>query len=116
MLRDFQLDAGRGRIYVPLEALDAAGIDPGALQSASPEAMRSVLAPWQARLKSTLAALPERLTPVERSTQRAGLVLAALHLRLLDRIDPARAHSPTRPDVPPFSRLWTAWTTAVRYA
>ncbi|HEX7373869.1 MAG TPA: squalene/phytoene synthase family protein [Steroidobacteraceae bacterium] len=116
MLRDLTLDAGRGRVYLPLDALDAAGIDPSAVRAASAEALRPVLEPWHARLVTTLAALPEGLTGIERSRQRPGLVLAALHLRLLERLDPARPAAPGRADVSPWSRLWTAWTTAVRYA
>lgn len=116
MLRDFAIDAERGRLYVPLDAIEAAGIDPTSLKSASPAALQSVLEPWRARVKETLLALPERLAPSERSTQRPGLVLAALHVRLLERIDLAQPATLQRADVPPWSRLWTAWTTAVRYS
>jgi phytoene synthase len=116
MLRDLGRDADRGRVYVPLDALEEAGIDPAALRAASPAALRSVLEPWQARLEASLSALPQRLTSIERRTQRPGLVLAALYLRLLKRIDPASPAAKDRADVPPWSRLWTAWSTAVRYS
>jgi len=115
MLRDLALDASRGRVYVPLDALAQAGIDPSSLGTASPAAVRSVLDPWRRQVAASLASLPALLGRGERSTQRPGLVLAALHRRLLDRIEPTALTS-VRVDVPPWSRLWTAWTTAVRYS
>lgn len=116
MLRDLQVDSARGRLRAPLDALQAAGIDPLHLDAAAPGAFGRLIAPWRSRATGLLRDLPSVLSPAERSTQRAGLVLAALHLRLLDRIDPERPVPAGRADVPPWSRLWTAWTTAVRYA
>jgi hypothetical protein len=43
-------------------------------------------------------------------------VLAALHERLLEQIDHRREIARSRVEVPHWSRLWTAWRTAVRYA
>jgi phytoene synthase len=115
MLRDLALEAARGRVYAPLDALARAGIDPASLGTASPAALRSVLDPWRGQVAASLASLPAVLERGERSAQRPGLVLAALHRRLLERLDPAALTARVRVDVPPWSRLWTAWTTAVRY-
>jgi hypothetical protein len=51
-----------------------------------------------------------------RSTQRHGLVLAALHARLVDRLERTGSEPAGRLDLEPFARLWTAWRTALRHA
>jgi hypothetical protein len=48
--------------------------------------------------------------------QRHGLVLAALCRRLLDQISHDGVFARTRAEVPAWSKLWTAWTTALRAA
>jgi phytoene synthase len=116
MLRDLPRDITRGRLYVPLDVVTAAGLDPSNLQTSQPAALAAVLTTWRDRVDGTLAALPSLLSSAERSTQRPGLVLGALHRRLLERIDVSQDGATTRPEVPPWSRLWTAWSTAVRYA
>jgi len=116
MLRDRALDLERGRLYLPLDVLEAAGIVPDDLRSATHAALSRVVSEWRDRVGRSLSSLPASLSPSERSTQRPGLVLAALHQRLLERVD-ADAPSPRqRADVSPWARLWTAWTTALRYA
>ena len=107
MLRDLRVDIAAGRFYAPLEPLDVAGVGPSDLKdrAASPAAER-FLADWAARLGDELAALPELLADAaERTRQRHGLVLGALHGRLL-----------ARTELGPLNRLWTAWRTALRYA
>lgn len=116
MLRDRAIDLERGRMYLPTAVLQAAGIDPMDLRSATPEAMGRIVREWRDRIGQSLGELPALLPATERSAQRPGLVLAALHRRLLDRIDTQAQPGQQRADVPPWSRLWTAWATAVRYA
>jgi len=60
--------------------------------------------------------LPLLLQPAERRAQRHGLVLAALHRKLVDAIDHRREIARARAEVPAWTRLWTAWRTAVPYA
>jgi 15-cis-phytoene synthase len=116
ILRDFSIDLARGRLYLPLDAAEAAGIDPGDIRAATPDSLRRAIDPWRARLGHALAGLPALLAPYERTAQRPALVLAALHGRLLKRIAVEAQAAGERADVPPWSSLWTAWTTAVRYA
>jgi phytoene synthase len=107
MLRDLHVDLAEGRFYAPLEPLNIAGVTPSDLKedAASPAAER-FLAAWSARLAGELAGLPELLPDAaERARQRHGLVLGALHRRLLARGEPG-----------PLNRLWIAWRTALRYA
>jgi phytoene synthase len=115
MLRDLAQDLQRGLLYVPLDALTEAGLDPRrvAQQPADPAFLR-VLAEWRTRLAAELAALRGLLDGQERVRQRHGLVLAALHQRLLSGIARSGAVDAERVEVPPFARLWTAWRAAIR--
>jgi phytoene synthase len=118
MLRDLPRDVARGQIYAPLDALHAAGIEPGALAgtSADPRCQRFV-DDWRRCVDSELASLPALLgRREERTTQRHGLVLAALHGRLLERIASSSGTGLGRAELGPWTRLWTAWRTALRYA
>ena len=107
MLRDLPVDLAAGRLYAPLEPLDAAGVGPTDLAApASNLAAARFLEEWTARLGDELDALPGLLADAaERARQRHGLVLGALHARLL-----------ARSELRPLHRLWTAWRTALRYA
>ncbi len=116
-LRDLRGDIAAGRLRLPLATLEDAGIDPGSLlREPLPAALPSILEVEKSALRALLAALPGRLSRAERATQRQGLVLAALHQRLLDQVDHARELARTRAELAPWPRLWTAWRTAVRHA
>ena len=115
-LRDFAHDLALGRLYVPLDELAREGIDPADLAHAEPARLGRVLAAWRRDACTMLDSLPALLEREERRAQRPGLVLAALHRRLLDRVDPDAAAAAGRPELPLLRRLWTAWTTAVRNA
>jgi phytoene/squalene synthetase len=105
-----------GRLRLPLATLDAAGLDPASLlREPMPAALPPLLAAEKSALQSRLAALPARLDRTERATQRQGLVLAALHQRLLAHIDHRTTVARTRAEVPPWSKMWTAWRIAVRH-
>jgi phytoene synthase len=118
MIRDFQQDLGRGRLYLPLEVIEAAGLDPTGWQQAPPkEPVSGLLDAWRSRVARSLASLPGLLPDrTQRAAQRPGLVLAALHERLLKETARVPFDSGSRADVGPLARLWTAWRTAVRSA
>jgi phytoene synthase len=118
MIRDLHLDLRRGRIYLPIDDLEAAGIDLATVQqSLAPPALQAMLDAWRSEVAAALAALPALLPEREqRSAQRPGLVLGALHERLLARTARTAPGSATRVELPPVVRLWTAWRTAVRYS
>ena len=118
MLFDLDSDLARGRLYAPTTALEAAGIDPQDFARDRRTATSSrFIAEWQDRVRSDFESLPAILDePALRGTQRHGLVLASLHARWLET--PATATTPTggpRPELGPFTRLWTAWRTALRH-
>ena len=118
MIRDFRHDVGRGRLYLPLEVIESAGLDPPALGE-SPQLAENagLLDEWRARTSRSLRSLPEVLPDrAQRSAQRHGLVLAALHERLLECTARPATLTAERVEVGPLARLWTAWRTAVRHA
>ena len=118
MVRDFGHDIRRGRLYLPLEAIEAAGLDPVELQQSAPrEAVQGILSAWRARVAHSLASLPGLLPEKgHRAAQRPGLVLAALHERLLIETAQVEPDTAIRAEIGPLARVWTAWRTAVRYA
>ena len=73
---------------------------------------------WSMRATDELAALPAVLADAgERSRQRHGLVLGALHASLLERLAASLIAAPgARTELAPLNRLCTAWRTALRYA
>ena len=117
MLQRLPLDAGRGRLYAPLDVLHDLGIDPASLgRGERGPSVRRFLDDWQARVRRELLALPTLLdTALERGAQRHGLVLAALYARWLDQPAAAEQRQQRRLDLDSLDRLWTAWRTAVRH-
>lgn len=116
MLRDIRLDLGQGRLHVPLERLEAAGVDPLTVRTDdTSSSFLALLYEWRDELRSRLSTLPQLLTKPERRTQRQGLILAALHLKLLQYIEHDGELARTRAEVPNWTRLWTAWRTALRH-
>ncbi|MGI9247163.1 MAG: squalene/phytoene synthase family protein [Steroidobacteraceae bacterium] len=117
ILRDLRRDLGHGRLRLPLEVLEAAGIDPGSLRAETWNAPLSrMLDDVREALRREIDALPAELDRDERRTQRQGLVLAALHQRLLANIAHRTELARTRAEVSPWSKLWTAWRAAMRAA
>lgn len=117
MLRDLRAHLARGKLPIPLDALAAAGVDPAQVRpdSVAP-ALLDLLESMRQSLATQLCRLPAVLQPPERVAQRQGLVLAALHGKLLEHIDHRTGLARTRAEVPAWTKLWTAWRTAVRAA
>jgi len=116
MLLDLDRDLARGRLYAPAAALETAGIDPEAfVRDRRTPTASTFITGWQDRIQGELASLPAILTePALRAAQRHGLVLAELHARWIETRSAAPADGP-RPELSPFTRLWTAWRTALRH-
>jgi phytoene synthase len=118
MLRDRRIDIPVGRLYAPLDVLDATGVGPADLaRPATTPAAEQFLRSWSARVHHELESLPEALADhTERARQRHGLVLGALHGRLLTRLTATQRGTADPPaELGPINRLWTAWRTALRY-
>lgn len=113
ILRDVGEDARRGRVYLPGDAMAAAGTSAReVLQLRDTPALRQVLRDLadtaRARYARALAALPE----VDRRPQRPGLIMAAIYRTLLEEIaseDFAVMHQ--RIALTPLRKLWLAWQT-----
>jgi phytoene synthase len=117
LLRDLRGDLAAGRLRLPLDALLAAGVEPQQLRAdAVPPALERLLQSTRDELQHEFASLGASLDRAARARQRHGLVLAALHGKLLARIHHGPELERTRAEVPPWTRLWTAWRTALRVA
>jgi phytoene synthase len=116
-LRDLRGHLAHGKLPIALDALAAAGLDPAELRAESnAPALLRWLETYRQALIEELARLPDTLPAPEHVTQRQGLVLAALHGKLLQHIDHRTELARTRAEVPAWTRLWTAWRTALRAA
>ena len=112
MVRDLRQDAYDGRLYLPLDEMDARTITTAHVREAEGDArVRDALRSWRARIQDDLQPRREmndaRLRPLH--------VLAALHRRLLDRIA-ARNYDvgAERIELGPVEKPWIAWRAARR--
>jgi 15-cis-phytoene synthase len=99
ILRDVREDAARGRIYLPLEDLEAHGLTPQQVReqtSAPSPAMRSLLAYEAVRAERFYQSGQLLLPMIDRDSRPALAVLMRIYHRLLTRI--------TRADYDVFSR------------
>jgi len=100
ILRDLHADAATGRLYVPLEYLQAAGIEPG-------EPMATLSAPTFNQAAQTLVADAQeaftaahaRLPECNRRALWPALAMSAAYRDLLDRLAQATLPMPTRQHV-----------------
>lgn len=88
ILRDVGEDARRGRVYLPMDELQAAGVKVSDVLNARyvegfDGVMRSLAARARGAYRAALAALPEE----DRRAQRPGLIMGAIYLTLLDEIE-----------------------------
>ena len=106
-LRDLAMDARAGRIYWSLDDLEQRGIPLDSLRGPATPALKAIVADeiarWQQADDSTTGA------------PRPLAVLAALHIKLLDRMRrSADDVFSTRHELGPLEKVWTAWRAARR--
>lgn len=118
ILRDVGEDARRGRIYLPLDELERFGVSEQEILEGRPSARMTELLKCQAGRARTFyqaafAALPEQ----DRFRQRCGLIMASIYMSALDVLE-ARDYPvfERRVTLPPWRKLWLAWSTARREA
>jgi phytoene synthase len=114
IIRDVREDALRGRLYLPLDELQAAGVDPENLfAQAHNDRLRALLLNQAQRAhdyyERALSMLPEQ----DRYAQRSGLIMAQIYRTLLDEIeaDDFRVIE-QRIRLTPLRKFWIAWSTA----
>jgi phytoene synthase len=116
IIRDVRHDLEQGRLRVPLDRLEAAGVDPLTVgPGTTAENLLDLLQDWATSVRLQLLALPGMLATSEKPAQRHGLILAALHVKLVERLEHSGELARAPPEVPSWQRLWTAWRTAIRY-
>ena len=116
IIRDVGEDARRNRIYLPLDELARFSVSENdILNGLESDAFRQLMAFQVERAEGyyrrAFAALPQS----DRSSQRTGLVMAAIYRTLLDEIkrDSYRVLN-QRISLTPIRKLWIAWKTWLR--
>ncbi len=114
ILRDVGEDARRGRVYLPEDEMACHGVDRAAvLRRESSEGMRKLFKAQADRARTYYKAAFSRLPEVDRYSQRSGLIMAAVYLRTLDKVEaegfPVLER---RVSLSPWHKLWLAWNTA----
>jgi phytoene synthase len=115
ILRDVGEDARRGRVYLPLSDLQAAGMKVSDIVNRQyapgfPQVMQTLADRARAAYGAALAALPAG----EQRAQRPGLIMAAIYMTLLDEIEREQyrvLHQ--RVALTPVRKLFIAWRTWV---
>ncbi|MBU3725720.1 MAG: presqualene diphosphate synthase HpnD [Burkholderiaceae bacterium] len=111
IIRDVGDDARRGRIYIPVQALEQFNVDAASIlrfeySSAFETMMREMAARAHQLYDQALALLPRE----QRTAQRPGLIMAAIYRELLRLVEAESfqvLHQ--RISVAPARKLWLAW-------
>jgi phytoene synthase len=116
LIREAGQDARHGRIYLPMDELQAFGVTAADILNARHSPAFEALMTFQAQRarqmhREALHALPAS----SRRVQRPGLALAAMHMTLLNEIERDRWQVLSqRISLTPLRKLWIAWRTWVR--
>jgi phytoene synthase len=114
--RDIGEDARLGRVYLPQEDLARFGVPASSLLRAEySDAFRALMAFEVERAQQWYERALAQLPAVDRGSQRAGLIMAAIYRALLAEI--ARDGYQVldrRTSLTPLRKLWIAWATARR--
>jgi len=115
IIRDVGEDVRRNRIYLPLDELERFRVSTDDIISLREDARFSELMAFQIeRARGYYRKAMSLLPKVDRKTQRAGLIMAAIYHTLLDEIansDAKVLHQ--RIALTPLRKLWIAWRTWV---
>lgn len=113
IIRDVGEDARRGRIYLPQDELRQFGVEEAdILRSRSTPAFQNLMQFQHERALALYTKALSELPPIDRKTQRPGLVMAAIYRALL--METQRAGFPVlqaRVSLTPLHKLWLAGKT-----
>jgi len=113
IIRDVGEDARRGRIYLPQDEMAKFGVtDADILNGRENGAFKALMEFQGERARGYYAKAMEQLPAVDRKSQRAGLMMAAIYRTLLEEIaaDGYRVLK-QRISLPPARKLWLAFKT-----
>jgi 15-cis-phytoene synthase len=114
LLFDLRADAARNRLLLPREELTDYRVTAADLSHAdASDAVRALLRAQIERARQLFTDALQQLPAAERWSQHHGVIIAQLHLTLLDTLsaDPARLLR-ERVSLPAWRKLWIAWRTA----
>ncbi|HEY0720559.1 MAG TPA: presqualene diphosphate synthase HpnD [Gammaproteobacteria bacterium] len=114
ILRDVKEDVARGRVYLPEDELTRFGVTLDDLRAGRMhDGLRQLLQFQAERARHYYDTAFQRLPEIDRYHQRSGLIMAAIYLTTLDRIE-ALGYPvlQQRVSLPLLRKLWLAWRTA----
>jgi phytoene synthase len=116
IIRDVGEDAGRGRVYLPQDELARFGVSgTQVLKREFSEAFAAMMAFQVNRAREWYDRAMRELPAIDRKSQRAGLVMAAIYRALLNEIERDGYHVlDRRISLTPLRKFGIAWTTAFR--
>ena len=113
IIRDVGEDARRDRIYLPLDEIARHGVGvPDILQARQTDSFRRLMEFQIERALGYYRSAFDKLPPIDRDAQRAGIIMAAIYQATLDEIrrDGCRVLA-QRITLTPVRKLWIAWKT-----
>lgn len=114
IIRDIREDARRSRIYLPLEDLARFGVSEADILNGKTSAATQQLMAFQlGRAREYYQKAFDFLPEEDRYPQRIGLIMSAIYLKILARIEqnPNQVFA-SRVSLSPLHKLWLAWRTA----
>ena len=117
IIRDVGEDARRGRIYLPQDEMERYGVTSAELfQQRVTPGFKALMAFQVQRARRVYDEAFAALPPVDRRSQRPGLIMAAIYRALLDEIerDGFRVLD-RRLSLTPLRKAWLAWKTSWNY-
>ena len=116
IIRDVGEDARRGRIYLPLDELERFGVtEADLLDGRESTGFRQLMEFQIARAREHYDRAFAQLPAIDRRSQRAGLVMAAIYRTLLDEIERDGCHVlERRIALTPLRKLWIATLTWIK--
>lgn len=114
ILRDVQVDAQKGRVYLPMEDLERFGVDPGKFAEGRYDAsFRSLMRFEGERARGFFEKARRVLPPEDRASMKAAEIMGAIYWGLLRKIE-KRSYNVFGPKVR-LSRPAKLWTAAKVY-
>lgn len=117
ILRDAREDAHFGRVYLPLDELERRGLTVASFKAQPTAEGSSLLGEIHDRAMAAFRDAISSLDARDHAAQTPGLILAALHEKLLEKMKQRNFDDGQRKmGLSPPRKLWIAWRTARRAA